>query len=63
MPPPLSTTIRMLNTGADWFVHEDGSVLDVMGNYTLERLMDFYLSFILRSLRTPERAGLPIPAV
>ena len=59
----ISTTIRMLNTGADWFVHEDGSVLDVMGNYTLERLMDFYLSFILRSLRTPERAGLPIPAV
>jgi hypothetical protein len=32
-----------------------------MGHYTLDQLADFYLAFILRALRTPGRAGLPIP--
>jgi hypothetical protein len=36
-------------------------VLDVPGRYTLDNLAEFYLTFILRSVRAPERAGLPIP--
>jgi AcrR family transcriptional regulator len=61
----ISTVIRMLNTGADWFKNEDGSVLDALEIYSLERLLDFYLGFVLRSIRVPERVGQPIvrPAV
>jgi AcrR family transcriptional regulator len=58
----ISNVIRMLTTGAGWFIHEDGSVLEVMGHYTLESLAEFYLTIILRSIRAPERAGLPVPA-
>ncbi len=58
----ISTVIRMLTTGAGWFIHEDGSVLEVLGHYTLASLTEFYLTFILRSIRAPERAGLPVPA-
>jgi hypothetical protein len=58
----ISNVIRMLTTGAGWVIHEDGSVLDVMGHYTLESLSEFYLTFILRSIRAPERAGLAVPA-
>jgi AcrR family transcriptional regulator len=57
----ISTVGRMLNEGADWFLHEDGSVRESYGAYTIERLADFYLAFILRALRSPERAALPVP--
>lgn len=56
----ISTIVRMLNTGADWYKNEDGSPLDAMANYTLDQLLDFYLGFILRTVRAPTRIGDPI---
>ncbi len=56
----ISTIVRMLNSGADWYAHEDGSPVDALVNYSLEDLTEFYIGFILRSIRTPERAALPI---
>jgi AcrR family transcriptional regulator len=57
----ISTIIRMLNAGADWFKNEEESVRDSFGDYTLDRLADFYLDLVLRTVRTPDRAGEPIP--
>jgi len=57
----ISTIVRLLNTGADWYAHEDGSPLDALKNFSLDELTDFYLAFILRAVRTVERAGNPIP--
>ncbi|HEX8058031.1 MAG TPA: TetR/AcrR family transcriptional regulator [Novosphingobium sp.] len=57
----ISTVIRMLNAGADWFKNEDGSVIDAIAHYSLDKLLDFYLGFVLRAIRAPERAGAPIP--
>ena len=51
----------MLNTGADWYAHEDGSPLDALKSYTLGELTDFYLDMILRSVRTAERVAQPVP--
>lgn len=59
----ISTIMRMLNTGADWYRHEDGSPLDAMAQYSLEELTGFYAGFVLRSVRSAGRAGEPIPAV
>lgn len=58
----VSTILRMLNSGADWYRHEDGSPIDAMANYSLEALTAFYADFVLRSVRAPGRAGEPIPA-
>jgi AcrR family transcriptional regulator len=58
----ISTIVRMLNSGADWFRNEHGSPLDSMAAYPLDRLLDFYLGFILRAIRIPGRAGDPIPS-
>ena len=57
----ISTIVRMLTAAADWYKHEDGSPLDAMGQYSLETLCEFYVGFILRSIRAPARAGAPIP--
>lgn len=57
----ISTIMRMLNTAADWYRHEDGSALDAMANYSLEALVSFYTGFLLRSVRAPERAGTQLP--
>lgn len=57
----ISTVIRMLNAGADWFKNEDGSEIDAIANYSLEKLLDFYLGYVLRAIRAPARAGEPIP--
>jgi AcrR family transcriptional regulator len=57
----ISTVIRMLNAGADWFKNEDGSVIDAIAHYSLDKLLDFYLGYVLRAIRAPERAGAPIP--
>lgn len=59
----ISTIMRMLNSGADWYRHEDGSPLDAMAEYSLEALTEFYAGFILRSVRSATRAGDPIPSV
>jgi AcrR family transcriptional regulator len=57
----ISTIMRMLNTGADWYRNEDGSPRDVMRFYPLGELLGFYLGFVLRAVRLPARAGQPIP--
>jgi hypothetical protein len=57
----ISTILRMLNIAADWYKNEDGSVLDVVGSYTLDQLMDFHLDFILSAVRAPSRTSEPIP--
>ena len=57
----ISTIVRLLNTGADWYTHEDGSPLDARKNFSLGELTDFYLAFILRAVRTADRAGNPLP--
>jgi AcrR family transcriptional regulator len=57
----ISTISRMLNTGADWYRHEDGSPIDTLATLSLDELADFYLDFILRSIRPAARAGEPVP--
>lgn len=57
----ISTVFRMLNAGADWYKNEDGSEIDAIAHYSLDRLLDFYLGYVLRAIRAPERAGAPIP--
>lgn len=57
----ISTIVRMLNSGADWYAHEDGSPIDAIANYEIEQLIGFFVGFILRAIRSPERAAEPIP--
>lgn len=57
----ISTVIRMLNAGADWYKNEDGSQIDAIANYSLDKLLDFYLGYVLRAIRAPARAGEAIP--
>jgi AcrR family transcriptional regulator len=57
----ISTVIRMLNAGADWYKNEDGSEIDAIANYSLDKLLDFYLGYVLRAIRAPTRAAEPIP--
>jgi TetR/AcrR family transcriptional regulator, cholesterol catabolism regulator len=57
----ISTVMRMLNAAADWHAHEDGSPRDAPTALTLDELFAFYLDFVLRAVRTPDRAGLAIP--
>ncbi len=56
----ISTTVRMLTTGADWYTHEDGSPIDALASYSLRQMGDFYLGFVLHSLRTAERSDEPV---
>ena len=57
----ISTVLRMLNTGADWYRHEDGSP-NYMAEYTpFEKLLQFTIGFVLRAIRAPARAGDPFP--
>ncbi|MBW8755831.1 MAG: TetR/AcrR family transcriptional regulator [Sphingomonadales bacterium] len=57
----ISTVLRMLNAGADWYKNEDGSEIDAIAHYSLDKLLDFYLGYVLRAIRAPARAGEPIP--
>lgn len=57
----ISTVTRMLNTGADWYLHEDGSAQDALSDYSFDKLIEFYIGFVLRSIRAPGRAAEPIP--
>lgn len=58
----ISTVIRMLTAGADWYKNEDGSAIDAIANYSFDKLLDFYLGYVLRAIRAPARAGDPVPA-
>lgn len=57
----IRTIIRMLNSAADWFAGGEESTAELVRNYSLARVQDFYLRFILGGVRTPERAAEPIP--
>lgn len=57
----LSTVIRMLNTGADWYLHDDRATIDAAGIISLDELSAFYANVVLRTVRTPERITAPIP--
>ncbi len=58
------TISRMLNTAADWYRNED---VYVSGSgesdkpYTLDKVKDFHLDFILNAIRLPSRTAEPIP--
>lgn len=55
----IATVARMLNAAADLHRNEDGSTVET--GYSLEELTEFYVGFILRSIRAPSRTGEPIP--
>lgn len=55
------TIIRMLNTAADWYKNEDAYVSGNFGTYTLEKVIDFHLDFILSTIRVPARGSEPVP--
>lgn len=56
----ISTILRMLNTGADWYIH-DRAVQDAAGIFSLDELSAFYVNFVLGAVRAPGRAGAPVP--
>lgn len=60
----LSTIIRMLNTGADWYLHDDRATIDAAGIISRDELSAFYVNVVLRTVRTPARitAAIPWPA-
>jgi AcrR family transcriptional regulator len=55
------TIMRMLNTAADWYTNEDAYVSGRAGSYTLDKVVDFHLEFILSAIRVPARVAEPIP--
>jgi AcrR family transcriptional regulator len=57
----LTTMIRMLNTGADWFLHDDPATIDAAGIISRDELSAFYVKLVLRTVRTPDRITAPIP--
>lgn len=59
----ISTTVRMLNSAADWFGHEDGSVLESPIAYPVDAVAGFYVDFILQAIRRVDRVGEPVPRV
>jgi len=54
------TVIRMLNTAADWYRNDDAYGAGTTGSYTLDKVIDFHLQFVLSAIRTPERESEPI---
>ena len=56
----ITTVMRMIYNGAEWYLHEDGSPIDALASYSLDDLAQFYVRFILRSIRAPGRASEPI---
>lgn len=57
----LSTMIRMLNTGADWYLHDDAETVGAAGILSRAELSAFYVNYALRVLRRPERITAPVP--
>ena len=58
------TITRMLNTAADWYKNEEMYSAGLSGTdapYTLDKLIDFHLGFILNAIRPPRRSAEPIP--
>jgi AcrR family transcriptional regulator len=57
----LSTIIRMLNTAADWYLHDDPATIDAAGIISRDELSAFYVNFVLRAVRTPARIEASVP--
>jgi AcrR family transcriptional regulator len=57
----ISTILRMLSAAADWYKNEEVYMSRPDGAYTLDRVIDFHLDFILSAVRLPERESAPIP--
>lgn len=57
----ISTIMRLLTMGADWYRNEDGSPVDSWADYSLEALSAFYAGFVLRSIRAPGRGSEVVP--
>lgn len=58
----VSTIMRLLTMGADWYRNEDGSPVDSQADYSLEALSAFYAGFVLRSIRAPGRGSESLPS-
>lgn len=57
----LSTIIRMLNTGADWYLHDDPAAIGASGIVSRDELGAFYVRYVLRVIRRPERIQCDVP--
>jgi AcrR family transcriptional regulator len=57
----ISTILRMLSAAADWYKNEEIYMNRPFGGYTLDKVIDFHLDFILSAVRLPERTSAPIP--
>jgi AcrR family transcriptional regulator len=57
----IMTIIRMLNTAADWYRNDDAHGGGNASSYSLDKVIDFHLQFVLSAIRTPERESEPIP--
>jgi AcrR family transcriptional regulator len=57
----ITTTLRMLDLAADWYSNDDAAVAGPSDAYTLDRVIDFYLGYVLSAVRLPSRAAASIP--
>lgn len=57
----ISTFVRMLNGGAEWFWHDAAEQAAGLGSYSREQLVDFHVDLIVRTLRIPARLEEPLP--
>ncbi len=57
------TITRMLTTAADWYRTEDVYVSGPAADtpYTLDKMIDFHLGFVLSAVRLPARTSEPVP--
>jgi AcrR family transcriptional regulator len=57
------TVLRMLNNAADWFRNDEAQGFgdDSDSSYSLDKVIDFHLQFILSGVRIPQRESEPIP--
>jgi AcrR family transcriptional regulator len=57
------TVLRLLNNAADWFRNDEahGYGDDSESSYSLDKVIDFHLQFILGGVRIPGRESEPIP--
>lgn len=59
----IQSIVRMLNTAADWYRNEEASSEGSAETYSLDRVIDFHLAFVLNAIRARGRACDPIPPV
>lgn len=57
----IRTTMRMLNSAADWYASGEETTAGMVEKYTFEEVKTFYVRFILGAIRDPRRALAPVP--